>query len=143
MRILGIFFLLGILMITSCAEESQPGAENEVVERVRPAAQGGTTAAYFMHENTSSKSDTLVFIRAEIAEITQVHETYETEDGMMGMREQEQVVVSSGENIEFRQGGLHVMLISLKNELVDGDSVTIDMKWSNAGLVQKKLPVQP
>ena len=143
MRILSIYFLLGFLLITGCAEEQQPTVHNEIVERVRPAAQGGTTAAYFVYENTYPGADTLRVLRSDIAEFIQVHETYKTEDGMMGMREQQEIVVPEGEVVEFGQGGLHVMLISLKNELAEGDSVTIEMKWSGAGQVQKKLPVQP
>ena len=77
----------------------------------------------------------------DFAAMAQVHESYETEDGMMGMREQKEVIVQPGEELRFRQGGLHIMLMNTNRELALGDSVQLGLNFSNAGVVEKKLPV--
>lgn len=140
--------VFGVILASACtnkkANESQmqPGQE-AVEERVRPAASGGTSAAYFSYTNSLNKADTIIAVQADFAGIAQIHESYETEDGMMGMREQKELIVQPGEEIQFKQGGLHVMLMQLNRELAAGDSVTISLRFSQAGEVSKKLRVQP
>ena len=137
-------FILGVLVFSSCTNKSHDSArENEFTERVRPVEQGGTSAAYFLYENELMNPDTLLSITSDVSGLVQVHETYKTDDGMMGMRERKTIVVEAGEVVKFEQGGLHVMLINVEKSLAEGDSVQLEMVWAQAGKVQKKLPVQP
>ncbi|WP_428235862.1 copper chaperone PCu(A)C [Gracilimonas sp.] len=145
-----VFLLLisGLMLSVACTnqktEKENVNEEPDVIkERVRPAASGGTSAAYFVYTNSLDKADTLRSVEADFADMVQVHESYETEDGMMGMREQKEVVVQPGQEIRFRQGGLHIMLMGLNQELQAGDSVAVRLKFAEAGEVVKKLPVQP
>lgn len=132
-------------LVISCGSDNE-GVKDEAQnyeERVRPAASGGTSAAYFTYENSLNTADTLLSVKSDIAVLTQVHESYETEEGMMGMREQNEVGISPGEVLVFKQGGLHVMLMRLKKDLLEGDSVRIELEFAKAGLVTKILPVKP
>lgn len=122
--------------------EKERKSEQGVQERVRPAASGGTSAAYFVYQNKFDKPDTLISVSSEVSSLTQIHESYKSEDGMMGMREQKEVVISSGEKLIFKQGGLHIMLIDLQEDLNSGDSVAVELEWKVAGRVSKKLLVQ-
>lgn len=141
--------IIGLMVFPACQKEQKNHVQdvkeerNLIQERVRPAASGGTTAAYFQYTNTLEVADTLISVQASFARMSQVHESYETEDGMMGMREQKNMVLSPGETLTFKQGGLHIMLMSLKRELAAGDTVTIEMKLAHAGVILKKLPVKP
>ncbi|MAL18533.1 MAG: hypothetical protein CL670_12615 [Balneola sp.] len=136
-----VLVIVAGMFLTACSNDKPVPQENQITERVRPAALGGTTAAYFVYTNPLEKADTLIAIQADFAAMAQVHESYETEDGMMGMREQKEVIVQPGEELRFRQGGLHVMLMNTNRELALGDSVQLGLNFSNAGVVDKKLPV--
>ncbi len=146
MKKIVLFILVGTMMVSACQskqENTKGDPVEQMRERVRPASSGGTSAAYFNYTNTLGVADTLKSIDASFAGMSQVHESYKTEDGMMGMREQKNVVIRPGETLTFKQGALHVMLMRLDQDLTEGDSVTIHMELARAGLVSKKLPVQP
>ena len=145
MRYLAYFLtvLVPLVMISCGAEKEQVTEEEVVEERVRPAASGGTSAAYFSYSNTFDKPDTLISVNSAVARLTQIHESYETEDGMTGMRERREVIIPAGENVVFKQGGLHVMMMDLREDLSAGDSVGVDLELKLAGRVSRLLPVQP
>lgn len=144
MRYLGYFFIVAMLsVLISCGAENGKAADDSVQERVRPAASGGTSAAYFSYSNVLEEPDTLISVNSAVANLTQIHESYETQEGMMGMREQEELIVPSGESLVFKQGGVHVMLMGLDEDLSAGDSVTIELEFKLAGKVSRTLPVQP
>lgn len=140
------YFLIGVvlLVLTSCRAEKEQVTEEEVTEEwVRPAASGGTSAAYFSYFNNLDKPDTVISVNSSVARETQVHESYETEDGMMGMREQKEVIIPTGQSVAFKQGGLHVMMMDLREDLTTGDSVYVELELKLAGKVSKLLPVRP
>ncbi|MCH2450578.1 MAG: copper chaperone PCu(A)C [Gracilimonas sp.] len=145
MRYLAYFLtvLVPLVMISCGAEKEQVTEEEVVEERVRPAASGGTSAAYFSYSNTFDKPDTLISVNSAVARLTQIHESYETEDGMTGMRERREVIIPAGENVVFKQGGLHVMMMDLRKDLSAGDSVGVELELKLAGRVSRLLPVQP
>jgi copper(I)-binding protein len=60
---------------------------------------------------------------------------------MMGMREQKEIPISPGEELQFKPGGLHVMLMNLKRDLQVGDSVEVTVNFAQAGQTRIKLPV--
>lgn len=134
----------GLLVINSCKNEktgNQDQTDEVNAEWVRPAQEGGNSAAYFSYTNNLDVEDTLRAVSSDIAGMAEVHESYETEDGLMGMREQSEVIVKSGETIEFEQGGLHVMLMQLNKQIQEGDSISIHLELAKAGRVEKELPV--
>lgn len=144
-----ISLIVSMILLLACtykktdAEMDQKENQAEVEERVRPAASGGTSAAYFTYTNSLSTADTLISVESDFAGMTQVHESYENEDGMMGMREQKGVILQPGEEVQFKQGGLHIMLMGLSQELKSGDSVTVSLNFTMAGEVSKRLAVKP
>lgn len=145
MRYLSYFLTaLALSVMISCEAEKEQVTEREVVEkRVRPAASGGTSAAYFSYSNNLDKPDTLLSVNSVVARETQVHESYEAEDGMVGMREQREVIIPAGESVVFKQGGLHVMMMDLREDLNAGDSVLVELELKLAGKVSTLLPVHP
>lgn len=143
-----ILFITGTtFLLASCTGDETPEVvqmdeEEMLVERVRPAQEGGTTAAYFTYTNNLETSDTLLSISSSVAGMAQVHETYATEDDMTGMREPENLVVSPGDSITFRQGGFHVMLMQLEEHLQVGDTVVIELEFTQKGIVEKRILVR-
>lgn len=137
----GFVFLSGCNSETSENQKADISEDKELVEWVRPASSGGTSAAYFIYINELNEPDTLLSVSTSISGISQVHQSYETEDGMMGMREREQLIIQPGDSIRFEQGGIHIMLMGLKQDLVVGDSVEVHLDMAKAGSIRKTIPV--
>lgn len=147
LKIVSIYISLMLLTVSGCDGKRTGGevsySENEQNEvGVRPAISGGNSAAYFSYINPLDVADTLIYVHASKAELTQLHESFKTEDGLMGMREQKNVVVQPADTIIFKQGGLHIMLIQLREDLNAGDSVKIELGFSKAGVVTKEISVK-
>lgn len=147
MKPFSTILILGFVLLSGCNSESSESQkadvsnEKDLIEWVRPAPSGGTSAAYFIHKNELNEPDTLLSVSSSISGVSQVHESFETEDGMMGMREREQLIIQPGDSIRFEQGGIHVMLMSLNQDLVVGDSVEVQLELAKAGSIIKTIPV--
>lgn len=141
------FFLMAVLIsAVACSSENKSAPESDLKiqeEGVRPAALGGNSAAYFSYTNELEIPDTLLSVQTTFAGMSQVHESYKTEDGMMGMKERNHLIVEPGAELSFEQGGLHIMLMNLKEKLNSGDSVIVTLHFSQAGIKAQKLPVLP
>jgi hypothetical protein len=55
------------------------------------------------------------------------------QDGMMQMRPMPTVALAPRGRVEFSPGGLHVMLIGLKEPLVAGRTVALVLRFRHAG----------
>lgn len=108
----------------------------------RPGQAGGATAVYFVIENSQPEDETLLGAASDAAMMTEVHMTETDADGMSKMIHQESVAVPAGESVEFRPGGLHVMLMNLKEDLEPGQTLTVTLRFAGAGEVQVEAPVR-
>ena len=103
-------------------------AELEVVDGyVRGLPPGQTVTAAFMTLRNSGEEDVvLTQARSPVAETLEFH-AHEHVDGMMRMRQLEELRVPAGAAITLAPGGLHLMLIGLQRPLQEGDLVTIEL----------------
>lgn len=108
----------------------------------RVGMQGGMSAAYFTISNGLDQDDVLLGATSSVAQATEVHETYDAGEGMMGMRERESLPIAANSLTEFKQGGLHVMFLRLTEELSEGDEVQFTLQFENAGNVTVTAPVR-
>ena len=124
-------------LVTACA----PKEGIEVRDAwIRTAPQGGNSAMYFVIRNYSAH-DELVGVSTEIADAAEMHESSMTND-VMQMRMVESVPLASGEDVVFESGGLHVMLVGLKEEAKVGDMVDIVLHFKNSEDIRLQVPVQ-
>jgi len=108
----------------------------------RPGVEGRMSAAYFLLTNYGDEDDRLLSAASDVAIRVEVHESYEAEEGMMGMREMEALPVPAGETVQFRQGGLHIMFIQLTRPLSDGDEIALTLTFEKAGDMTIDVPVR-
>lgn len=143
--------LLSFLFFTNCTEtENQqtaqqqesretvtaPAAVNDLTiddPRARPASQGTMSAAYFTISNPSSEPDTLLSITSDVAELIEIHESFEEADGMKGMRKVDYLEIASGETVRLEPGGYHLMLIRLTQTLGSGDEFEMTLHFAQKG----------
>lgn len=141
--------MLTLLMLAGCGRESRnPEHDNSqentlIIARAwaRPAAEGSNSAAYMTIHNHTSRPDTLIAVSSEAAAMAQIHETYERE-GMAGMRPAGKPVIPSGKRMELKPGGLHIMLMQVKRQLIKGDSLQLNLRFANAGTKEIAVVVQ-
>lgn len=108
----------------------------------RPGTESGNSAIYMNILNASSVADTLISISSPVARMTEVHESYEQEEGMMGMRPVETVVVPARDVLSLEPGGFHVMLMQLSQALTEGDSIDLTVEFANGGEKNLRVSVQ-
>ena len=137
MKKLFSMILTGVALVTACT----PKEGIEVRDAwIRTAPQGGNSALYFVIHNYSA-DDELVGVSTEIADAAEIHESSMVDD-VMQMRMLESVPLVSGEDVEFAPGGLHVMLVGLKEEAKVGDMVDIVLHFKNSEDIRLQVPVR-
>lgn len=130
--------LLMSLLLVGCAGS---GGELKVEDAwARPGIPGGNSAAYFVIQNGGA-ADVLLSASGNVASAVELHIS-KMQDGTMMMEQQEKVDVPANSAVEFKPGGLHVMLISLPKELKAGDSFPLTLRFQNAGEIQINVPVK-
>jgi copper(I)-binding protein len=119
--------LLAVFLLSSCAT---PATESVEVQDAwsRPAAQGGNGVVYFTVR--ASAADELIGVASEVAEAAEMHESIMSGD-VMEMHQLMSVPLPAGEEVTFDPGGLHIMLVGLKQDLKIGDAFEISLQFSN------------
>lgn len=153
--LIGIFFLLILGWIFSSCSSDSSEAQQQAVEAelpdngisiteawARPGRENGVSAIYFIVANGSAKTDTLLSISSPAAGLVELHETYELEGDMMGMRKSETPQFPGRSTTTLRPGGLHVMLMQLNRPLQEGDEIELSMVFSLAGEITISAPVR-
>lgn len=108
----------------------------------RPGSENGVSAVYLTILNGSSETDSIVSVSSPVARMVEIHESFEGDDGMMGMRPAENLNIPARDVLHLEPGGLHIMLMNLNNQLAEGDEVEISLEFSNAGQMTITAPVQ-
>lgn len=151
-RILSVIMFVTLLILLSCNGDKP---DTEAIEYIlpdsgisiegawaRPGRANGVTAVYLHVLNGSAKTDTLISLSSPAAGLTELHETFERGEGMMGMREAEEPWFPGRSIVAMQPGGLHIMLMQLRTELLEGDQVEVNLNFAIAGEVTVTAPVR-
>ena len=134
--------LLAGLFITLAALPALAGELSITNAWSRSTPPGVTVGvAYFTLKNGTGRSDRLLRITTPAASKVQVHRT-EILDGMARMREVAVLHVDAGQTLEFAPNGMHLMLIGLKQPLVEGKDFAIELLFEVAGPRTVKVAVR-
>lgn len=106
---------------------------------VRPST-GPNTAAYVTIVNTGSEMDKLQKAECPDASIVELHNHIE-EDGIMKMRPVNFIEVAASP-VEMKPGGLHIMLMELKDSFQGKETIPLTLHFEKAGKVEITVPVQ-
>lgn len=75
---------------------------------------------------TAEKDARLVGVKSPVAGVAELHEMSMV-DNLMKMRAVEAIDLPAGRVVEFKPGGYHVMLLDLKQQLKEGETVPITL----------------
>ena len=99
---------------------------------IRATAKGENGAVYFVLQNDSSDNDELINVSSNLADSVEMHESsLMMGTDVMQMDQVSSVTLDAGSEVVFAPGGLHVMLVDVKNELRLGDAVEITLHFRN------------
>ena len=104
---------------------------------IGPAKAG---AAYVTVVNHGSEADRLLAVETDVARRSELH-THLMEDGVMKMRPVEAIEVDPGAPTVMAPGGLHVMLMGLKEPLKQGSQFPLRLIFERAGAVEIMVEV--
>ena len=136
------FCLLALATATAIAHDYKVGAisiDHPWARASMGMAKAG--AAYMVLTNDGSAPDRLVSAFAEVADAVELH-THLMEDGVMRMRQVQAIEVAPGAPSVLEPGGLHVMLIGLKEPLAAGESFPMTLTFEQAGEITVEVAVE-
>lgn len=137
--ILMILIIIGGVF-TACTSSSAGGKLQVQNAWARPGQAGGTSAVYFVI-NAGGEADTLLSASCGAAEASELHMSKMDGDKMM-MEPQQNVPVPANQTVTFEPGGLHVMLLNLKNDLKAGETLPVTLTFEKAGTIEIKADVK-
>lgn len=97
--------------------------------------EGGNGVIYFRLVNEGSEADKLLNVSSSVA-TAEMHQTVAKENGTMGMEPLDAVDVPARGEVEFKQGGMHIMLIGVTEPMSIGDTILFTLRFEHAGDMQ-------
>ncbi len=108
----------------------------------RPASSGGNGAGYLKITNNGTDADVLLGASSDVADRVEVHETSIDDKGVASMKKLDGVELKSGQSIELKPAGMHIMFLGLKEPLKEGGVVKAQLKFKKAGDVAVEFAVK-
>jgi hypothetical protein len=105
------------------------------------AAMAGHTGVVFLTIVDSGAPDRLIAVSSPVAEKAELHESM-SDQGVMKMRPVAGLAVAPGTPVTLSPGGYHIMLLQLKQALVEGQTVPVTLTFEKAGPVSTSAIVQ-
>lgn len=138
--------ILLMMILAACAPTANSGSSAGGIKVndpwARPAKAGANSAIYFVIENPQAQVDALLSARCEAAMMTEVHMTKTDDAGKSMMMKQDSVPVAASGQTKFEPGGLHVMLMNLKEDLEPGQKLPVTLNFEKAGEVTVEATVR-
>lgn len=108
----------------------------------RAVPPGQPNSAVFMTLTNHGKAErALVGAESRAAATVELH-THVVEQGMMAMRRIERIALPAGQPVELQPGGLHVMLIGLRQPLEPGAEVALTLVYDDGSTASVLAPVR-
>ena len=136
----------GLMFVAFGAEAQEFKAGDITVEHAwaRPTAGPNMMgAAYVTLKNAGTEADTLKSASSPDAAMVEVHEHIHDDNGVMRMRPVEGgVAIPAGATVTFQPGGYHLMLMGLKHNLEEGQTMPLKLSFARAGDVDIQVAVE-
>jgi copper(I)-binding protein len=159
----GLVFFTGIcLLLAACAARAAAGPQIHVDKAwARPAmlsapgataapdaqsmpgmaADGPTSAVYFVIVNDGNQADTLTGVTTDVASQASIHET-QIKGDIAQMAPVPSLDIPAHGRVELKPGGYHMMLEGLKQDLQEGMTIKIALQFKNSGMITLDVPVK-
>jgi len=129
-----------MLMLVSVAGAVAQTATIQIDHPWARASSGSTGAVYMTIKNTGAVDDRLIAAAADVAGQVQLH-IESNDNGVMKMRQISAIDVKAKAAATLKPGGMHVMLIGLKQPLKVGTSFPLTLTFEKAGKIDVTVAV--
>jgi copper(I)-binding protein len=133
-----LILLFSIFILTSCSQNKKIFLESAWI---RPGIEGNTTAGYFVLVNPTNQSDKLVSVIGNASKRIEIHMTT-MENDVMSMHEQEFVEIPEKSKVEFKPQGLHIMLMDLTADIIEGGQIELTFQFEKAGSITQTFDIK-
>ena len=107
----------------------------------RASAGMAKVGAAFMTLQNAGSDDKLVSATSPVADHVELHGNIKDGD-VMRMRSVESIDVPAGGSVQLAPGGVHLMLIDLKEPLKQGETFPLTLTFAQAGAMTIEVPVK-
>jgi copper(I)-binding protein len=136
--------ILCVLFTVTAAALAAPAVSAQSVNIanawVRATAPGQTTAAAYV-DLTSDSNAVLVAAGSPLAQRVELH-SMTMDGGVMRMRALPRIDLPAGQTVKLAPGGMHVMLIDIKQPLKPGDKVPLVLSVQSSGTSLTTLKIE-
>jgi copper(I)-binding protein len=105
------------------------------------AAMAGREGVVYLTITDTGQPDTLTGAATGVAAMAELHETI-NDNGVMKMRPVASLPIVPGKTLTLAPGGYHIMLMNLKQPLMEGDHFPITLNFAKAGAVTATVKVE-
>ncbi len=109
---------------------------------VREVPPGSSVSAAYMTIQNKGNDDQLIAISSDVSETAELHTSKVDDSGVATMEMVNVLDIPSGKTVELKPGGMHIMLIGLKESLVGKESINLKLEFSEAGYINVEVPVK-
>ena len=130
-----IFILISLLLLLTACQKSNTPEISIQNPWGRPSPKVATAGAFYMIvKNSGAMADTLLSVSSPSCGVVELHESYMTEEGAMGMRPVEAgIEVPAGGQAELKMGGLHIMCIDKLDDFEVGAVLPLTLTFEKSG----------
>lgn len=143
MRTFAVLALASLLALPAAAHEYAIGSLKigHPYSRAMPPA-APTNAAFFSISNNGKAADKLLGASSPLASTVELHNNL-NDSGVMRMRPLAGgISVAPGETLKLAPGGLHLMLLGVKQQPHAGDKFPLTLKFEKAGDISVEVKVE-
>jgi copper(I)-binding protein len=124
------------------AQEYRAGAIRIDKPWARPTVSGqGAGGGFMTLDNSKGGTDRLLAARSPAAERVELH-SMAMEGDVMRMRQIDAIELPAGQTVALQPGGLHFMLMGLKQPLTLGARVPLTLRFEKAGEVSVEIAIE-
>jgi protein SCO1/2 len=127
--------------IAPAADPASSGSISVVGAWSRSTAPGASVGVVYFEVINTGPTDTLLTIECPAAERVEMHATARA-DGIMKMRQVASVDIPARGRLSFQPGGLHAMLIGIKQPLKEGGRLPLTLVFRGAGKLRFEAAIQ-
>tara|TARA_Y100000590_G_C15421578_1_gene901606 strand:+ start:87 stop:494 length:408 start_codon:yes stop_codon:yes gene_type:complete len=115
-----------MILIASCNSNTSSSVEITSLRVFAPLPGTNTAVAYMTIVNKTDNLITFRKVHSPEFEHAEIHENT-LENGISRMRRLDKVTISEGDTVIFNAGGMHIMLVEPREDMVVGSHVTLQI----------------
>lgn len=128
-----------LLLLCACTQPATVTISDAWIREAPPGAKH--LAGYLVIENNLSSTITLTGVSSESFATAQIHQTT-MDDGVARMRMIDELAIEPGRSQAFSPGGMHLMLMNPKANVVAGDTIVLVLHFAKQADLPLQVPVK-